>query len=794
MSGYSNENGRTVDIGAPEIFSQTRTGHLQSSKQEDSAMHTASKVPSLDVKQAEAFLRAGFELFRLHRYNVVYTDLKGRLKPRGKTPLARGWQKEPPLDSSALRRHMADGGNIGIRLGDSHFVIDVDPRNGGRESYERLMKDFPQSDAPTVITGTDGQHIFLRKPDTFEIVGGLPGYPGIDFKKKGGYVVAAGSVHPETERTYHLDPLLDVTDPSQVPMASQALLDFLTTRPRAASTEPMDCSVEQLERFLAALDPSDYSDYSAWLNMAMAAHHATGGSEEGMEVFVAWSQRDPIYVDRDDETRAKWSTFKMTDGKQIRLGTIFHELNNLGRGDLVDEFYRSSAEEDFSGDEPDIGNLPGAHDRDLIDRMNEEYCAVIGASGFEIFKEDTDALYDPPRPVWTSMSRTTFMHWHENTRVKVIGSRRELTQAEFWLQSPRRRQYPGIVLDPDGREPKKLNLWKGWAVTPKAGSWTYLQELTEKVLCAGNSEHAAYVFKWMAFMFQKPGTSPEVAITFRGGEGVGKGTLGRMLLGIAGTHGLTVSSPSQFAGRFNAHLRSVAFLFADEAFVPGNKECEGILKQLLTEPVIAYEGKGANIVAGRNLVHLMMASNNDWITPASVEARRFAVFDVTDERRGDRTFFGKLKQQMERGGGYAAMLHDLLSMDLGDWHPSTEIPKTQALADQKLHSLDPATLFWRSLLERGTLPTTSLIDWAGGAVIIDASSKQEVIDEYDSYLKTGRHYNRRPTAKALVGAGKILGLDTVNKDGKERQWTLPPLHEARRRFEQALGSADLFSY
>ena len=46
----------------------------------------------------------------------------------------------------------------------------------------------------------------------------------------------------------------------------------------------------------------------------------------------------------------------------------------------------------------------------------------------------------------------------------------------------------------------------------------------------------------------------------------------------------------------------------------------------------------------------MMASNNDWIVPAGVEARRFVVFDVADDRRQDKAFFTALNDQMAKGG------------------------------------------------------------------------------------------------------------------------------------------------
>ena len=98
----------------------------------------------------------------------------------------------------------------------------------------------------------------------------------------------------------------------------------------------------------------------------------------------------------------------------------------------------------------------------------------------------------------------------------------------------------------------------------------------------------------------------------------------------------------------------------------GDKEGEGILKQLVTEPILSYEAKGRDITQGRNTVHLMLASNEEWIVPAGPEARRFFVSDVSDARRQDHAFFGRLGRQMN-GGGLAGMVHDLLAMDLSGW-------------------------------------------------------------------------------------------------------------------------------
>jgi hypothetical protein len=62
-------------------------------------------------------------------------------------------------------------------------------------------------------------------------------------------------------------------------------------------------------------------------------------------------------------------------------------------------------------------------------------------------------------------------------------------------------------------------------------------------------------------------------------------------------------------------------------------------------------------------------------------------------------------------GGREAVLHDLLELDIGSFD-LRKIPRTQALADQKIHSMSTAQKFWLEILRRGSL-TPDNDEWAG---------------------------------------------------------------------------------
>ncbi|MFL5281561.1 MAG: primase-helicase family protein [Rhodopila sp.] len=185
----------------------------------------------------------------------------------------------------------------------------------------------------------------------------------------------------------------------------------------------------------------------------------------------------------------------------------------------------------------------------------------------------------------------------------------------------------------------------------------------------------------------------------RGGEGTGKGTLAKVLRHIFGQHGMAISNSKHLTGNFNGHLRDCVFLFADEAFYAGDPSHVGVLKSIITEPHLTIEAKFANPVQMPNFLHLMMASNEEWVVPASLDARRFLVLEVSDTRANDHAYFSEIWAEMD-AGGYEAMLHELLNIDLTRFNVR-RVPVTDGLQQQKKLSLGTSEAWWCDVLHRG---------------------------------------------------------------------------------------------
>jgi hypothetical protein len=117
-----------------------------------------------------------------------------------KTPLTPHGFKDATTDEAQIVRWWTDhpGAGIGMPTGATTglVVLDVDPRHGGDESLELLIKEHgPLPAGPLVRTGGGGRHLYFAHPG-----GNVPSIAGVrsglDIRADGGYVVVPPSPHP----------------------------------------------------------------------------------------------------------------------------------------------------------------------------------------------------------------------------------------------------------------------------------------------------------------------------------------------------------------------------------------------------------------------------------------------------------------------------------------------------------------------------------------------------------------------------------------------------------------------
>jgi hypothetical protein len=408
---------------------------------------------------------------------------------------------------------------------------------------------------------------------------------------------------------------------------------------------------------------------------------------------------------------------------------------------------------------------------EIID-MNEKHAVISNLGGKCVVMEWVPSAISKGDKELGYQSFASFRERYANKYINVVSGPRSNALrplAKYWLEHPQRRQYEGLDLVPNGpavSEDNYLNLWRGWGVQPEKGSWRLIQRHIAEVLANGDPRFENYIRRSAAWKFQNPSLPPEAALVLRGGKGSGKGVWGYIMMKIFAQHALQIFSSEHLCGKHNAHLQNKLYLFSDEAIWAGDHQAERVLKGIVTEKFMMIEPKGVNAFPWPNRLALYMAANAKWVVPASHDERRFAVNNVSERWKQNPEYFRPLFEEINNGG-VAAMLYDLLQVDLEGWHPAENIPQTKALVEQKLQGLTGLEQWYVYMLGIGLHPA--------GAVKNPRRVRSAVL------LADARNYtprNRYITHEELAAFLKEMGFQSKS-EGSARSWVFPPLGEAR---------------
>lgn len=420
-----------------------------------------------------------------------------------------------------------------------------------------------------------------------------------------------------------------------------------------------------------------------------------------------------------------------------------------------------------------------------VDAMNEYYALVMMGGRPLILEENFKRGDCPVEERLNFMPPEAFHAWFANQEQR-ISKDKSLSWSKIWFRDTARRQYRGVSFAPGSVPPSGYyNLWRGFSLSADYEDCEkkcdiFLDHVRTNI-AAGNDDHFKFIIGWAAHMLQKPTDRIGIAIVLRGGQGSGKTVFGKTIGKLIEDHYALVDDPRYVVGNFNAHLASTLLLQADEGFWAGDKHAEGRLKGLVTSDYHMIERKGVDPFRVKNYVHLLVTSNNEWVVPAGHDERRFAVFDVGNHSRQNRDYFAAMFAQLE-GGGYAALLGYLLNFDL-DSVDLNDIPKTAALADQKLASLSSEEAWWLNCLRRGFVQYNA----DGGSPVWQEFVSVE--DAYANYLAWSTARGRRfPLTEEMFGRSinkLVPGLQKGRKriEGKRKYvYHMPRLDDCRAAF------------
>ncbi len=541
-------------------------------------------------------------------------------------------------------------------------------------------------------------------------------------------------------------------------------------------SEPGDGrKLPELRSALATIDPD--CGYKDWLDIGMAIHHETDGGSDGFELWDEWSRGDLSAEHKGDKYPAqnpagmfyKWNSFT---GSGITGKTIFKMAYTAGwSGWKRDD--RAAA---FCGTDGETVAPPRkkSHWKTVCDeyvaRMNKTHASVLLSGKHRVMRENHNGIEFISRRELELVNSSKYLQIDVNEYGKPV----YVNPIKFWAEHPDARTYThGVIFLPGRDAPENcFNTWTGFSVQAKENPLLLIlihKHLFE-VICDSKPELYIYLLKWIAFGIQYPDQPAGSAVVLRGKKGSGKGTVGHFLRRLWGKHSFHIHNAKHLIGNFNAHLADVCFLFADEAFFSGDRQHEGVLKSLITEPVTTIERKSVDAIQQPNYLKIFMSTNSEYAVPATADERRFCVFDVVETYIGNRTYFNALNTACTNPDVQAAFLYEMQTLDLTGFHTGN-IPESVGLRAQRYHSMDSVQKWLVDFL------TTDKI-WSEE---ISSSNLYATYISWCDQSKTGE-YRRVTQTQFGTYLGKVF--QRVRKDGGYSWYYFGNLKNAISRFEK----------
>jgi hypothetical protein len=412
--------------------------------------------------------------------------------------------------------------------------------------------------------------------------------------------------------------------------------------------------------------------------------------------------------------------------------------------------------------------------------MNDEFFVAPYSTTVAVFRKSDDSYI----PLKTEAFKLLLAN--KTVEEASAGGRKNTPITGAWLKHKSRRQYDGVgfwpgVAGPEGR----FNHWQRWPVTPINGNVTPALEHIQNIICNEDANLFKYIIGWLAYCVQHPNEPGYVALVIMGGRGTGKTMFAEWVKLMFGRHAMSIATSDLLTGQFTGHLEDKVLMVVEEGFWAGNKAAESAIKHAVTGTTLTIHPKGFTPYDAPNYLHVIMTSNEDWVVPAGVDERRFAVCTVNESRKGDVDYFKALAKWADNGG-IAALLDYLLKYDLNGFNVRTP-PDTKGLRSQKLMSLEPAARWVMNRLEIGGLVGDEWKEEVPTSIMVSNFCEQQHLNAYE-----------RRRAETQLGSTMRKIFPNIKKVRQRAGGTrgyayrvgVDSLQEARAIFEKYIGMAD----
>jgi hypothetical protein len=265
------------------------------------------------------------------------TDQEGRTL-KAKSPLTRNGFKDATQDEQQIRRWWSANPEalVGVPTGSitGLVVIDYDHRSASSAAQDWISEhqfELTKTRVHATGGGSGGRHYLFKAPAGVKIRGGASVVlgkvkrEGLDIRAEGGYVIW-WPLH------YGQSGPMEEAQPLPAGLIDERRMDLELPAEVAAKLPPKPGTSQDFQRDLPrvteAIAHIDPEGYDAWLMCGMALHHASGGADDGLELWDAWSSGGitgvlpASYAGRAD-MEYRWQSFHLDRGKGVTLGSLF---------------------------------------------------------------------------------------------------------------------------------------------------------------------------------------------------------------------------------------------------------------------------------------------------------------------------------------------------------------------------------------------------------------------------------------------------------------------------------------
>jgi hypothetical protein len=597
------------------------------------------------------------------------------VRPNSKLPVINDFPNRATRDRTQIQRWFEDGTrNIGIsttryRDNEALLVVDVDTKGANNGEHTIITLELEGHELPATFeqsTPSGGRHLIYSVPAP--VRQGVNKFgPGIDIRSRGGFIVG-----PDSE----IDGRLYRANALQVQRAPEWMVE------RCGFD---DGSRRDVPAPVGGVSSSRADDRArVYLADAPVAIEGQGGDHTTFKVVAALKDFGCAEERAFELLRDEWNERCSPPWELSDLRTKVRNAYRYGREPVGSRAPEAAFEKVESKDSKDE-DPPHP-----VRALNDEYAFI--KSGAFVLQETTDihGRFDTIR-----LSPSDMHAWFANKTLMV--NDKSVPLSKLWMADAQRREYDRVVFSPlNNLHARFYNLWRGFTVAPADTSdhpsvHAFREHMLQNV-CGGKEESAHWLTSFFAHLIQRPGKKPLTALVFKGDKGTGKNALVERVGFLLGTHFLVADDERYLLSNFNSHLESNLFFVLDEASWAGDKRAEGKLKGLITGSEHVIERKGMEPYRVDNLTRVAILGNDNWLVPATVDERRFAVFNVGNARKQDRKFFEDMRVGMEQGG-YACLLRYLMDYNI-DGTDLNKAPATTGLTQQKHQSLEPFFEWW----------------------------------------------------------------------------------------------------